>query len=123
MIDRDLIRKKFEGRCAYCGVQLSQERRGDNALQIDHVHPRHLGGTNDVDNLVPACRRCNHYKKTFGVEEFRRELSLVPGRLAKSQPTFRLAQRHGLIIVTDTQPAFLIDGGTPMNRIIQGDTE
>ena len=110
MSNRDLIRKKFGGRCAYCGTKLSQERRGDNALQIDHVHPRHLGGTDDAENLVPACRRCNHYKKTFSIDEFRRELSLIPGRLAVSQPTFRLAQRHGLIIVNDTQPTFLIDG-------------
>ena len=110
MIDRDLIRKKFGGRCAYCGTKLSQERRGDNALHIDHVHPRRLGGTDDAENLVPACRRCNHYKKTFSIDEFRRELSLIPGRLAVSQPTFRLAQRHGLIIVTDIQPSFLIDG-------------
>lgn len=110
MIDRDLIRAKFDGRCAYCGIQLSQERRGDNVLQIDHVHPRHLGGTDNIENLVPACRRCNHYKKTFSIDEFRRELSLIPGRLAVSQPTFRLAQRHGLIIVNNAQPSFLIDG-------------
>lgn len=110
MIDRDLICKKFGSRCAYCGKPLEPGRSGDNALQIDHVHPRHLGGTDDIDNLVPACRRCNHYKKTFSIDEFRRELSLIPGRLAALQPTFRLAQRHGLIIVTDIQPSFLIDG-------------
>ena len=109
MIDRDLIRSKFGGRCAYCGTPIEPGRSGDNALQIDHVHPRHLGGTDDVGNLVPACRRCNHYKKTFSVEEFRRELSLIPVRLAASQPTFRLAQRHGLIIVNDTPPTFLVD--------------
>ncbi|MGN6174652.1 MAG: HNH endonuclease [Streptosporangiaceae bacterium] len=29
------------------------------ATTVDHVRPLCLGGTNDLTNLVPACRRCN----------------------------------------------------------------
>jgi 5-methylcytosine-specific restriction enzyme A len=40
--------------CVYCG------RRGNKLrLTIDHVFPVVLGGTNDVANLVTACRSCN----------------------------------------------------------------
>jgi 5-methylcytosine-specific restriction endonuclease McrA len=40
--------------CVYCG------RRGNRLrLTIDHVFPVALGGTNDVANLVTACRPCN----------------------------------------------------------------
>jgi 5-methylcytosine-specific restriction endonuclease McrA len=40
--------------CVYCG------RRGRRVLlTIDHVFPVALGGTNDVGNLVTACRACN----------------------------------------------------------------
>ena len=47
---------------------------------------------------------------TYTPEEFRQQLMLIPGRLAAKNMTFRLAQRHGLIIVNNTQPSFLIDG-------------
>lgn len=100
---------KYGGRCAYCGVTLTLDRKGDNAFQVDHLHPRYLGGTNDLDNLVPACRICNHYKKTFSVEQFREQLSYIPARL-ELHMTYRLAVAHGLIIPTGKAPTFLLDG-------------
>ena len=42
-------------RCQYCGVAGAD-------LTIDHVRPRHRGGRHEWDNLVAACRRCNHRK-------------------------------------------------------------
>jgi 5-methylcytosine-specific restriction protein A len=40
--------------CVYCG------RHGRRLLlTIDHVFPVALGGTNDIGNLVTACRPCN----------------------------------------------------------------
>lgn len=41
--------------CQYCGRQ-----GGD--LTIDHVNPRSLGGGHSWDNLVTACKLCNHRK-------------------------------------------------------------
>lgn len=41
--------------CQYCGKQ------GLN-LTIDHVLPRHLGGSNAWTNVVTACATCNHRK-------------------------------------------------------------
>lgn len=38
--------------CRYC-------RSAEGALTIDHVTPVALGGTDDPDNLVAACRDCN----------------------------------------------------------------
>lgn len=40
-------------RCQYCG---------DRADTIDHVQPRSRGGVNSWENLVAACRPCNHRK-------------------------------------------------------------
>jgi hypothetical protein len=39
--------------CAYCG---------EPANEVDHIQPRVIGGTDDLDNLVAACRRCNAMK-------------------------------------------------------------
>jgi 5-methylcytosine-specific restriction endonuclease McrA len=32
---------------------------GRPADTVDHVRPLILGGTSELDNLVPSCRRCN----------------------------------------------------------------
>ena len=32
-------------------------------LQIDHIYPVSKGGTDDLKNLVIACRACNQFKK------------------------------------------------------------
>lgn len=41
--------------CQYCG-----KPSGD--LTLDHVVPRHRGGAHTWDNLVAACKPCNHRK-------------------------------------------------------------
>lgn len=51
------------GRCAYCG---STER-----IEADHRIPLHRGGSNAIDNILPACRHCNRRKHRRTEEEFR----------------------------------------------------
>ena len=41
--------------CQYCGKRTQK-------LTIDHILPRHLGGTHTWTNLVAACPTCNHKK-------------------------------------------------------------
>ncbi len=41
--------------CQYCGHHGSD-------LTVDHVIPRHRGGQHTWENLVTACRPCNHHK-------------------------------------------------------------
>lgn len=41
--------------CQYCG-------KSATVLTIDHIHPKHLGGSHDWTNLVTACSSCNHHK-------------------------------------------------------------
>jgi HNH endonuclease len=54
---------EFGGRCAYCN-------RLDLKLVRDHVIPLVLGGSNDITNIVPACRGCNQRKGRMPREEF-----------------------------------------------------
>jgi 5-methylcytosine-specific restriction endonuclease McrA len=44
-------------RCAYCGRD-----GGPRDLTVDHVKPLSRGGEHAWDNVVAACRRCNHRK-------------------------------------------------------------
>ncbi len=43
--------------CQYCGAQ-----PGRSHLTLDHVVPRSQGGQTTWDNVVTACRDCNHRK-------------------------------------------------------------
>lgn len=53
--DKQQRKMDFDNCCAYCGTS-------PNFLTIDHVTPRSQGGTNEPDNLLPACKNCNESK-------------------------------------------------------------
>lgn len=52
-------------KCVYCGSE-------NERLQLDHVVPRSRGGSDDRENLVAACRRCNMSKGTKLLSEWTR---------------------------------------------------
>ncbi|NDB19288.1 MAG: HNH endonuclease [Proteobacteria bacterium] len=64
--------------CQYCGL------RG-RELTLDHVIPRHLGGRHVWDNLVSACRPCNHRKGGKRLDETRMRLARPPRRPPATQ--------------------------------------
>ena len=47
---------KYEYRCAACGDDPSN---GTTRLEIDHIVPVSMGGSNYIDNLQCLCRDCN----------------------------------------------------------------
>ena len=57
--------------CQYCGVTTRE-------LTLDHVVPKHRGGRHEWDNLVAACRLCNHRKGAKTVVEARMKLLREP---------------------------------------------
>lgn len=63
------IRDNFT--CQYCGRQA-----GD--LTIDHIVPRHRGGGHTWENLVSACKPCNHRKGGKSLHEARMTLRTTP---------------------------------------------
>lgn len=51
-------------KCRYCGATAA-----DAPLTVDHVIPVALGGTDEPDNLVAACRPCNAGKSSAKADE------------------------------------------------------
>jgi 5-methylcytosine-specific restriction endonuclease McrA len=110
--NRTSVHQKYNGHCAYCGVEIAVKD-----MQVDHVicqanyewHLRNnhkipsflkhltMSDLNHIDNLMPSCRSCNNFKKTFSIETFRGEVEEQIKRLRSAKPTFRLAERFGLI--------------------------
>lgn len=58
-IERHIRESKYaeSKTCHYCGIKTTTKNR-----QLDHIIPVASGGTNDADNLVVACKRCNRQK-------------------------------------------------------------
>lgn len=62
---RAKINKKTNGLCYYCGGLLGKY------AGIDHVIPKIKGGSDDFENLVPCCLKCNSMKGVKTIEQFR----------------------------------------------------
>ncbi len=55
--------------CHYCGKKVHSETYPGRAT-VDHKKPLVKGGTNDFDNLVTACEKCNSKKGELDYENF-----------------------------------------------------
>ena len=90
--ERMQIYAMFEGHCAYCGCEITLQK-----MQIDHIEPLALGGADEISNMFPSCRSCNHYKNTMTIERFREALEHMPYVLIRDNVTYRNAVRFGLV--------------------------
>lgn len=90
--ERQKVYDKCNGQCAYCGCKLEYKD-----MQIDHVIPLRRGGDDNTDNMLPACRSCNHYKATLTAEEFREYVSKIPDRLQRDSIPYQVGVRFGII--------------------------
>jgi 5-methylcytosine-specific restriction endonuclease McrA len=76
---RDLARRQC-GKCFYCqrpmtgpvGPGVTQPA---SMMTIDHRVPLARGGSNDADNVVLCCKKCNASKSDLTDEEYRRFLA------------------------------------------------
>ena len=94
---------KLNNHCAYCGKIIKYDE-----MEIDHLFPKSQGGTNEVENLLPACRRCNFYKSDLVVEKFRNAIRTINGRLKKIY-IFKVALDFGIIEIKPFNGVFYFE--------------
>lgn len=63
---RAIVFAKNNGKCFYCDDQLEI----DGEWHIEHKTPKSKGGSNDLENLVPACPSCNLKKSAKTAKQF-----------------------------------------------------
>lgn len=100
--NREQIHQKYGGRCAYCGQEIDLKD-----MQVDHVIPQRAATcygsyatyeqVHCEQNYMPSCRSCNNYKGGNRLETFRKSIEDQVKVLRRDRPTFRLAERFGLI--------------------------
>lgn len=58
------VHERCHYKCVYCDFD-GKNPDDFRFLTIDHLLPKHCGGSDDVDNLVTACLACNRYKSRY----------------------------------------------------------
>ena len=121
--NRELIFKKYGGKCAYCGCLLNKSN-----FNVDHINPLYRGwkqeqlkfekGSNKIENLNPSCYSCNSSKSTYTIEQWRKELELKPTRLLRDSSQFRIAERFGIVKINKQPLMFYFEkiGGVNGDR-------
>lgn len=91
-------------------------------MQVDHIKPLYRiddvktlivwgveRGTDDFENLMPSCARCNRWKSTFSLEMFRGEISKQLKRVEKVSAGYRMAKDFGLLEEKDIKIVFFFE--------------
>lgn len=59
-----ILYERQKAKCFYCGIEtlMSVGLRADWKATLEHIIPKSKGGSDEIDNLVMACFRCNQLR-------------------------------------------------------------
>ena len=98
---REAVYQKYDGHCAYCGEKIDYKD-----MQVDHLIPvqreRFKRFSEEeiecFENYMPACRKCNHYKRAHSLEVFRKMIEEIPKKLDRDSYIYRIGRKYNLIV-------------------------
>lgn len=113
---REKVWHKYNNHCAYCGKVLEYED-----MQVDHLIPKGRRSYFDpiqenkiiesFNNLMPSCRRCNHYKRAYSLKEFRQLMVSLHDRVARQYIT-KVAIDYGIVEIKPFDGVFFFERPT-----------
>lgn len=103
---RQNVYEKYNGRCAYCGRKIEYKD-----MQVDHFIAKRgwtESGTDDISNLMPSCRMCNHYKRANTLETFRIYIQEIPRKL-RNNYIYKVGVAYGNVIESEKPIEFYFE--------------
>lgn len=106
------VYNKYKGHCAYCGKAIEYKD-----MQVDHLIPiqreRFKKCSEEeiecFDNYMPACRRCNHYKRAHSLEAFRQMIEEIPSKLFRDNYIYKVGLDYGLLEEHEQEVKFFFE--------------
>ena len=103
---RQRVYEKYNGRCADCGRKIEYKD-----MQVDHFVAKrgwNEEGTDDISNLMPSCRMCNHYKRANTLETFRIYIQEIPRKL-RNNYIYKVGVAYGNVIENEKPIEFYFE--------------
>ena len=108
---REKVWLKFNKHCAYCGKEIEYRD-----MQVDHLKPLAYAPfpndknskVNSFENLMPSCRRCNHYKRAKNIGQFRLLMKTLHERI-KNLYIGKVAIDYGIIKIESFDGKFYFE--------------
>ena len=109
---RDLVKSKYNNKCAYCGCELQK------GWHIDHIEPivrNWLNGTcekpenENLENYNPSCASCNIQKNSYTLEQFRKNIKQFVSSLNQYSTQYKFVKKYGLVSETDIEVKFYFE--------------
>ena len=107
--EREQVRMKYSGRCAYCGNELGQRWHADHFEPVIRLPDDRVAEqlqNHNLTNMMPTCAPCNLSKSRMQLEDWRRWLAGHVNSLNQYHPIYRLAKAYGLIAETGAEVVF-----------------
>ena len=102
-------------KCTYCGKEIEYKD-----MQVDHVVPKcSYNSTDDIENLMPSCRRCNHYKRANSLATFRRYLLEMKRKLIDESYLGKVAMDYNMLEWTGWDGKFYYERVAEREEIIE----
>jgi diadenosine tetraphosphate (Ap4A) HIT family hydrolase len=100
--------KRARYRCELCGISAAEV-----AMEVDHIQPRSLGGSDDLSNLQALCYRCNSRKSNRDNTDFRENRTLY--EIRESSCIF-CEVKNDRSMVKETELAYVIRDRFPVTK-------
>jgi len=119
--ERETLRNKFGGRCAYCGNPLPALWHADHLKPVERKLANIKGKgfvatgelyrpeNDNMENLMPACPPCNISKHSMNLEAWRKWIAGHVASLNSYHPIYSMAKAYGLIYETGAAVIFYFE--------------
>jgi 5-methylcytosine-specific restriction endonuclease McrA len=115
-VDREILFNKFDGKCAYCGNNLTK------GWHADHITPIYRGctdeelerynkkrGSNELENFNPSCASCNRMKQDLSLDKFRDKIKQFVNSLNLYSTQYQFAKKYNLVEESDREVVFYFE--------------